>query len=170
MAVDPTEVAENVRSGLIEIGGKISQDLGLGRIVGHILVFLYLMEAEQSLSQIGEALGLSKAAVSIGARQLESFGLLQRVWVKGDRQLYYRTATNIAAALQEKFSAFIRQRLQALGVELTDMNTSLEVALAAPDAGDDVEFLHSRIKRAQVLRNRIAGIMDNRLVRLLSNL
>jgi len=34
---------------LVEVGGNAAQDLGLGRIVGQIVVYLYLSEAERSL-------------------------------------------------------------------------------------------------------------------------
>ncbi len=52
---------------LIETGGRTSQDLGTGRIVGQILIYLYLREDESSLDGIAEDLGLSKASVSIGS-------------------------------------------------------------------------------------------------------
>ena len=63
------------RKRLIETGGRMSQDLGMGRIVGQILIYLYLSPAEASLDEIEEQLELSKASVSIAARQLENFGL-----------------------------------------------------------------------------------------------
>ena len=56
---------------LVKTGGHISQDMGTGRIVGQVLVHLYLQENECSLYAIGEDLGLSKAYVSIAVRQLE---------------------------------------------------------------------------------------------------
>ena len=59
---------------LIETGGQTSQDLGLGRIVGQILVYLYLKPSACSLEELENDLGLSKASISIAARQLEQLG------------------------------------------------------------------------------------------------
>ncbi len=46
---------------LVETGGRTSQDLGLGRIVGQILVYLYLQPAACSLEELEENLGLSQS-------------------------------------------------------------------------------------------------------------
>ena len=70
-------IAAQMRLG--ETGGRTSQDLGLGRIVGQVLVYLYLQPSACSLEKLEKALGLSKASVSIAARQLEQLGLVQRV-------------------------------------------------------------------------------------------
>ena len=104
---------DNVRKRLTEVGGRTSQDLGLGRIVGQILVHLYLSPAECPLDDIARDLGLSKAAVSIAARQLESLGLLRRSWKSGDRKTYYRTADDIATALHQGLLILVRRRARA---------------------------------------------------------
>ncbi|EKD24559.1 MAG: hypothetical protein ACD_80C00207G0001, partial [uncultured bacterium (gcode 4)] len=49
---------QEARMRLIETGGRTSQDLGTGRIVGQILIYLYLREDESSLDGIAEDLGL----------------------------------------------------------------------------------------------------------------
>ena len=90
-----TENAYSIKLSLIETGGRTSQELGMGRIVGQMLVYLYLNDNHCSLDQIGTDLELSKASVSIAARQLEKLGLIKRTWQKGDRKSYYRTANNI---------------------------------------------------------------------------
>ncbi|MGB5687431.1 MAG: MarR family transcriptional regulator, partial [Candidatus Electrothrix sp.] len=103
--------ADNIaaaRKNLVETGGRTSQDLGLGRIVGQVLVYLYLQPQECSLDVLEQELGLSKASVSVAARQLESLGLVQRVWIKGERKKYYRSAENIAQALQQGVLSMLR--------------------------------------------------------------
>ena len=86
---------QEVRTRLIEVAGRTTQDLGMGRIIGQVLGDIYMTDGDSSLDDIGEGLGLSKAAVSIAARQLEGFGLLQRVWKKGDRKNYYRIVDHL---------------------------------------------------------------------------
>jgi len=161
----PHTVVNEVRGRLIDVGGRTSQDLGLGRIVGQILVYLYLRNGDCSIDQIGQDLGLSKASVSIAARQLESMGLLRRAWKKGDRKTYYRTADDIASALQQGLLAFVGQKIQAVAGELDNVNGQLEAALKEPDVTPEVDFVYSRVKRAKVLRDRAASLLDNPILK-----
>ena len=159
-------LAHGARMRLVEVGGRTAQDLGLGRVFGQILVFLYLQEQECSLDRIGEDLGLSKAAVSITARQLENLGLVRRVWKKGDRKSYYRTAENIGTALQQGLLALIRRKMEAVATELDGVHDLLDAHQRAGGNGE-LRFLAERVKRAKVLRDRAARVMGSPLLRLL---
>jgi len=159
-------IANDVRQRLVEVGGKTSQDLGLGRIVGQIVVYLYLKDGECSLDQIGEDLGLSKAAVSVAARQLENLGIIRRSWRKGDRKTYYRTADNIASALQQGLLAFVGQKIQIVASELDRANEMIETAANGNNGDPEIHFVHERIKRAKLLRDRLARLMGSPLVKL----
>jgi DNA-binding transcriptional regulator GbsR (MarR family) len=165
METSKNTVAEEARRRLVEAGGRTSQDLGLGRIVGQILLYLFLQEHECSLDSIGAELGLSKAAVSIAIRQLESLGLVRRVWKKGDRKNYYRSADNIAAALQQGLLAFLRQKMQAAATELDHVNDLLETVSRQPQANGDLKFLYSRVKRAKQLRDRASSVLESPIVK-----
>ncbi len=155
---------DEVRRRLTEVGGRTAQDLGLGRVVGQILVHLYLSQAECSLDDIARDLGLSKAAVSIAARQLESLGLLRRSWKQRDRKSYYRTADDIATALHQGLLMLIRNKMGLLASELREAETQLG------QNGRDAEstFVLSRVRRAQKLRDTAMAILENPMVRLLT--
>ena len=155
---------QDVRRRLTEVGGRTAQDLGLGRVVGQILVHLYLMQAECSLDDLARDLGLSKAAVSIAARQLESLGLLRRSWKQGDRKTYYRTADDIASALHQGLLMLIRNKMGLLASELRDAETQLG------QNGGDAEsvFVLGRVRRAQKLRDTAMAVLENPVVKLLA--
>lgn len=156
------------RMRLVEIGGRTSQDLGAGRIVGQILVFLYLQERECSLDTICEELGLSKASVSIAVRQLEQLGLARKVWKTGDKKNYFKSADNIANALQQGVLALVRQKIQLFGGEL---DSTLEIVKNIPQetrTRHDVAFLKQRIERAKKLQKGLDRVLGNPLVRLLT--
>lgn len=157
---------EAVRKRLTEIGGRTAQDLGLGRIVGQILVHLYLSPAEQSLEDIARDLGLSKPAISIAARQLESLGLLRRSWKAGDRKTYYRTADDIASALHQGLLMLVRNKMGLLAGELQQA----ESLLKAPGCGPDADFMLGRVKRARKLRDTAMGILENPVIRLFAKI
>ena len=155
------------RTRLVETGGRTSQDLGLGRIVGQVLVFLYLQPAECSLDTLEQELGLSKASVSVAARQLEALGLVSRVWLKGERKKYYRSAENIASALQQGLLSLVRQKVQFFGGEL-------DACMQLLDNTDEyvvtreLDFLKQRVNRAGKLQKRLDKVLGNPLVRLLT--
>jgi HTH-type transcriptional regulator, glycine betaine synthesis regulator len=151
---------------LVEAGGRTAQDLGLGRIVGQILVYLYLQPGACSLDEIEQEIGLSKAAVSIGARQLEQLGLIKQVWLKGERKKYYRSADNLAQALQNGLLAIVRKRVEDFGEQLESTSALLNVL----DDGknDDVSFLRKRVKRAGRLQKGLERVLGNSFVKILT--
>lgn len=161
MKTNNTQKIDEARLRLVEVGGNAFQDLGMGRIVGEILVYLYLTDGESSLDQIGEQLGLSKAAISIAVRQLEALGLVRRVRRPGDRKKYYRTAENIAVALQQGLLSFIRRKIETAGAELDAVIKGLEAL--SEDA--DTAFLKNRVKRARDLKNNAAKVVDSPILK-----
>ena len=56
--MNKTEHLQQARIGLVETGARTSQDLGMGRIVGQILVYLYLQPNATSLDELEKELGL----------------------------------------------------------------------------------------------------------------
>lgn len=159
-----TEHIASVRRRLTEVGGRTAQDLGFGRIVGQILVHLYLSPAECPLDEIARDLGLSKAAVSIAGRQLESLGLLRRSWKAGDRKTYYRTADDIASALHQGLLMLVRNKMSLLATELKHAELELEPGASGPES----DFILGRVKRAQKLRDTAMSVLENPVVKLLT--
>jgi DNA-binding transcriptional regulator GbsR (MarR family) len=155
-------VSERVRADLVEFGGRTAQDLGFSRIAGQILVYLYLMETDCPLEQIEESLGLSKASVSIAARQLESMGVLKRCWHQGDRRSFYRTADNLGYVFREGMVAVMRRKLDQADSDLCTALSKLEMA---SDTDKDAAFLLGRVKRAKSLRDRAGRLLNSRILK-----
>lgn len=155
-------LAQQVRVNLVELGGRTAQDLGFSRIAGQLLVSLYLTDGDCPLEQIEEDLGLSKASVSIAARQLESMGLLKRSWHQGDRRSFYRTADNLGEVFREGMVSVLRRKLDQADVDLKDSLTKLE---RAPDEKGEMAFLLGRVKRAKSLRDRADRVLNSRIVK-----
>lgn len=158
---------DEARGRLVEIAGRTSQDLGASRILGQVLIFLYLQEKECSLDQIAVELGLSKASVSIAARQLEHIGLIRQIWKPGDRRNYYATAENIVEALQEGLISQIRKKVQLFGEELAVVDSQLN-CLEVEEKSSEVAFLKGRVNRARELQRKLKMFLDNPIVRFLS--
>ncbi len=159
------DLTDKVRAQLIETGGRTSQDLGAGRIVGQVLVYLYLQDGDRSLDEIGMDLGLSKASVSIAARQLEQLGFARKMWKSGDRKNYYRSADNIGTVIQQGLLSFLRQKVRFCGDELENSLELLDAEFASYGERE-YDFLHKRLLRARKLQKRFDRVLDNPIIKL----
>lgn len=82
---------------VVERMGLLWELDGLPRIAGRIIGHLLLQPDPQSLQAIADALGVSKASVSMDARRLERLGLVERIGRPGDRRDYYAIADDMLA-------------------------------------------------------------------------
>ena len=164
------DILAEVRTRLVDTGGQTFRELGVSRIMGQVMVHLYLQKEAQSLDRIEEAISLSKASVSITVRQLEQLGLVHRVWIKGDRKKYYRSAENIGSALQQGLLSFLRQKVSSFGAELDASLNMLENSLIPEQNqnSEDVLFLIRRINRAKKLQQTLLKLLGNPLVHFLA--
>ena len=166
MTKQQNTITREVRTRLIEVAGRTTQDLGLGRIIGQVLGDIYMTEGDSSLDDIGRNLGLSKAAVSIAARQLESLGLLQRIWKKDDRKNYYRIVDHLGVALRQGLLELVRGKIRTAGVELDRAEELLRQAGNGRN-NSEIKFLQARLNRAKKLRHRATRIFNNPIMKML---
>ena len=77
---------------LVEEYGLLFEEMGGTRMEGRVMAWLLLAEpAAQSLTEIAQGLGVSKAAVSTSARSLLQSRAVERVSEPGRRGDYYRS-------------------------------------------------------------------------------
>ena len=76
---------------LVEEFGLLYEQMGVTRMAGRVSGYLLMCDPPvQSLTQIAEALGVSKAAVSGAAHVLLQFGVVELVAEPGQRGDFYR--------------------------------------------------------------------------------
>ncbi len=148
---------------MIEAGGRTAQSFGLSRLFGQIYVLLYLSQEAQSLDEIANQLGVSKASVSIACRQLESWGALRCGWKKGDRRDYYQAETDIGGLINGGLMTSVNKKLESARVQIERSLDLLSQNSAASD--EHVKFLKQRLQEAETRRARIAALLNNPLVR-----
>jgi len=159
-------IIQEVRTRLVEVAGRTTQDLGMGRIIGQVLGDIYMTDGDSSLDDIGRNLGLSKAAISIAVRRLESLGLLQRIWKKDDRKNYYRIADHLGVALRQGVLELVRGKIRTAGAELDRAEELLRHAGNGGNNGE-IKFLQTRLNRAKQLRHRATRIFNNPIMKML---
>lgn len=153
----------------IEDAGNTTQALGVGRVVGQIFAYLYFSEESRTLDDMKEALGISKGSASMGVRQLEQWGAVQRVWVKGDRKDYYtandyfgRIIRNIATDLMGKRLASLSQSLDAAEAELGKSSPNNDQPIT-----NNSPFLQGRVSRLRDFQGKVNGVWNNPIVKLM---
>ena len=147
---------------MVEAGGRTAQSFGLSRLFGQIYILLYLSPKPLSLDELATQLVVSKASVSIASRQLESWGAVRRIWVKGDRKDYYEAETNFSNLINGGLLTSLNKKLESARVQIERSLQLLEAEHPHPDGHG---FLRDRLKDAEERRSRIHGLLNNPLVR-----
>ncbi len=155
---------EKAKRHLVDAAGRISQDFGLSRIFGQVMAAIYLREGPSSLDDIGKELNLSKAAVSIATRQLDKLGVIKQVWIKGDRKTYYQTSDHLTSTLQKGILELLRNKLRATDEILQEA----ERCLLDSEENQEKKFLTQQIERAKKIHQRVDGLINNPLIKMVS--
>lgn len=108
----------------IETLGLISQGEGMPPIAGRILGHLVLADGACSLSEIAEALAVSKASVSTNVRLLEARGVVRREARRGSRQDHWRAMTQPQRSVLDSLATRFRRNAEEIA----------EIAADFPDA------------------------------------
>jgi len=181
----------------IEEAGNTTQALGVGRVVGQIFAYLYFSEPPRTLDDMKEALGISKGSASMGVRQLEQWGAVQRVWIKGDRKDFYtandyfgQIVRNIATDLMGKRLSSLSESLDAAESQLLScsvaelLSESPKVSpssttqqrnnstTAPPGATQQpnnatTDFLRTRVRRLREFQSKVNKTWNNPIVKMM---
>lgn len=87
------KIAE-IRERFIEQMGLVTQAEGLPRIAGRLMGLMVFDGKEYSFSELADELKISRGSVSANTRLLEDRGVIERVSKPGERQDYFRLASN----------------------------------------------------------------------------
>jgi DNA-binding transcriptional regulator GbsR (MarR family) len=116
---DKTDLRPAVRKFVLHWGDMGSQ-WGVNRSVSQIQALLYLSERPLTAEEIADTLAMARSNVSNSIRELQSWGLIRRVPVLGDRRDHFEAETDVWT-IAAKIAAGRKER-------------ELDPALAALDA------------------------------------
>jgi DNA-binding transcriptional regulator GbsR (MarR family) len=145
---------------IIQEAGNTTQALGLGRICGQLYAYLFFSQEPRSLSDMQEALGISKGSASMNVRQLEQWGAAEKVWVKGDRKDYYTANEWLGKVVRNILNDLASRRLTSYDELLDNAMTDL------PENGNR-EFLAERVAILQKFCTRVRRAWENPIVKAL---
>jgi DNA-binding transcriptional regulator GbsR (MarR family) len=105
---------EKIRDEFTEIAGQLGARLGLSRTVGQLYALLFLSDEPLCLDYMVERLKVSKGGVSTNIRELEKWGAVRKVWVKGSRKDFYEANPDTLKIVITRFKIGIQERLNEM--------------------------------------------------------
>ena len=114
------------RQEMVMAGGRLSQILGHPKSVGQIYGFLFFATSPQSLDDIAGDLGVSKASVSNGVRQLLGWGVVRQVWVQGDRREFLEIVDDVSTLFRAGYSDFVKPRVASSKRRVSEIGNHLD--------------------------------------------
>lgn len=151
----------------IEQAGTMAQSAGVGRVLGQIYAYLYFSPEARNLSDLQQALGISKGSASTGVRQLEQWGAVKKIWVKGDRRNYYEAVDWFGKILRNAVLDTVGKRIAAY----TSFLSEAEAELADQSSlNGEQEFLRERVADLRRFHGRLEALWSAPLVKRLLGL
>jgi DNA-binding transcriptional regulator GbsR (MarR family) len=77
--------------------GEMGSRWGINRTVGQIYALLYVTPEPLNADQLGESLGFSRSNVSMGLKELQSWGLVRLIHLPSDRREYFQAPEDVWA-------------------------------------------------------------------------
>lgn len=129
--------------------GRLMVLWGFKRNMGRIWTSMYLSDEPLTAQTLRERLGLSSGAVSMTINELARWGVVQKVWVRGDRRDHYVAEANVWRMV----SRVVRERERSeIGVAIEAFEQALR-ALEQAATG-------RAATRARVQRERIGKLLE----------
>lgn len=139
----------------IESIGKLCDSFGLNRFFAQLYAVLYMSDKPLSLDDIAERLKVSKGNISVNIRELENWGAVKSVWVKGSRKDYYEANLDIKKIISDKVKSGIRRRVDEVSNMIDEFNSIVNSSLGelTEEEKKMVKIYEERFKKIEDLKN-----------------
>jgi DNA-binding transcriptional regulator GbsR (MarR family) len=154
---------EKVRDSFIETVGQLSMSLGLSQVVGQLYALLYLSNKPLSLNDMVEILGISKGNVSVNIRELERWGAVRKVWVKGSRRDHYKSESDILKIVLNRLKDGLQRRMNNTMNAIDKMSELINEGKKEFNATDKKTAMIyvERLNEIKELRSVIGDFLEN---------
>lgn len=148
--------------------GEMGARWGINRSVAQIHALLYLAPAALPADEIAETLAIARSNVSVGLKELQSWGLVRATQTLGDRRDHFETSTDV----WELFRVIIRERKRReLAPTLALLRECVSETKAAdskqlPELGDRLEAMLEFMELTDSWGERAAKLAPKNLRRL----
>ena len=128
------------------------QLLGMPKSVGEIYGLMFAAAEPMPMDGVVSRLQISKGGASAGLALLRELGVVQRVYVEGDRRDHYETDLNVARFVDVFFRQRLQPRLENGAERLERMQELAEAEVEASGSGDDEDPEVQALARVKALR------------------
>jgi DNA-binding transcriptional regulator GbsR (MarR family) len=112
--------------------GEMGSQWGVNRSVSQIHALLYLSDRPLHAEDIVDQLGIARSNVSTGVRELQSYGIVRRVHVSGDRRDHFVAETDLWDMLMRITAERKRREIDPTLVLLAELAAELKSDADAP--------------------------------------
>ena len=119
---------EMAQGKFMESIGKLAESFGLNKFTAQLYALLYLSGKPLSLDELTDQLGASKGNVSLNIRELENWGAVRSVWVKGSRKDYYEAEPDIRQVFANKLKTSFGKRISQVSGMIEEFKGIVESA------------------------------------------
>jgi HTH-type transcriptional regulator, glycine betaine synthesis regulator len=158
---------QDIREKYIAAAGDLTQTLGLGRNIGQIFAHIYFSPSPQSLDDLTESLGISKGSASMSVRQLEQWGALKHVWIKGERKDFYETTEEFGKIIRKAMIDMVGRTTESADQLLDESEVWLKQKSSNGASTEDIVFLSDRVKKLRDFRSRAHYLWNSPVIRML---
>jgi len=137
----PSEIA--VSEGI----GRLMAFWGFKRNMGRIWSVLYLSEGPLSAKDLRERLALSSGSVSMTLTELQRWGVVKKVWVRGERRDFFAAEGNLWKMIRRVLAE--RERAEIVEV-ITTLEEALRYVQAKTRSSDPRERARARLQEERI--------------------
>ncbi|HEY7375987.1 MAG TPA: ArsR family transcriptional regulator [Polyangia bacterium] len=147
---------EQARALAIDACGRIAEFWGFTRTMGRAFGLLYLSREPLAQAEIQSRLGISAGSASMTLAALGRWGVVHKIWVRGQRREHYQAETDfwkmISGVLNERERREIGAAVEVVGRAETAARAA-QAAVRGP-ARADADFVVERVERlGDICRN-----------------
>ena len=113
--------------------GEMGSQWGVNRSVAQVHALLYLSDGPRHAENICETLGLARSNVSNGLKELQSYQIVRRVHVEGDRRDHFVAETDLWDMLMKITAERKRREIDPTIQLLGELSESLDRRGDVPD-------------------------------------
>lgn len=158
---------QDIRERFVAAAGDLTQTLGFGRNIGQIFAHIYFSPEPQTLDRLTESLGISKGSASMSVRQLEQWGAVRQVWIKGERKDYYEASEEFGKIMRKAMIDMVGRTTESADALLNESDVWLKQKQNNGKTNPDVVFLSDRVKKLRDFRSRAHYLWNSPLIRVL---
>ena len=147
---------EKAQDRFMEGIGNLAGSFGLNKSIAQLYAILYLVDKPLSLDELVEKLKVSKGNISLNIRELEKWGAVKSVWVKGSRKDYYEADPDIKKVFYNKFKSSIEKRIGQVSGMIGEFKVIVDSA--------EADFTDDDKKMAKVYKEKLKKIEDMKLL------